>query len=895
MLNRKHIRAPKTFDPGPGLPRERLAYLSDAEAEMLRVLTDGTVNRGPRGIPSFAVTSGTTSGSTMGSSERTSSNPSGGGPGGPFGANSGPSKSTTSSPMSGGGNKGIGGSAPAASGSATGGKVSSGASTPSASPKSPSTASSSPAKAPSGGSPGLNQSQIDAYKGYGASRAASAAPASPMGGQSASRDLGIAGVPGGMSRTGTAQAPRSPSPGSGSSPVAAGVKSPIGGLSQPQRDAYTQFGQKMAAAPRAPEVPRAPGDAAQLARMAQAESGLIRDPVTGKMSQLGATAVMDTIRNRMSNQNLDVENVINQKAQFSPWGDGSYAATPADPAYTALAEQVLRGVTPDYTMGADTYHNPTTVNGGYSKASAATVDRINNNFKETLNVADAVKPGVYGHSFGIAADGTDAARKRASEMGSPTKRGQTNYGTGHIPTAANLPQGALSQDPNWGGMGSAPPAAPDHVPGRFGGLRPDAASNVSRVSYDDISQYPASSPEAGRFATSYQPDRWERDVGFLAGRTISPNEEEAALPGYANPYAAIDPRLIEGAAGMIRKAEAATGTTATINDAYRTPWHQAIGAPAKPGQKAKPGNSWHQAGTAIDIGAGPVQDYLNANRASLPKEFGIRKPESMMNPANPDYPHFQLNDITKPFENSALKNGLTPPGGYQTASALSPAAGQFAAPETPYSVSEGGWYNALKSAPGAISGLLSGLNTQPIKDVMSNPVVGKVLKDMGPSGNPLARAATSTLFGAVAGPKIRDAASSAFQSMKDIGNPDNPRARAAAAERAAAAGVDAVDYTGRPYDAVSAPARTGGSSETEKADKRGSGGSKGRGRGGDRENGRQKDVVAKPKRGRRAVATMPVEDLATPPTPPRDPWESYMNPMTREQALRKLLGEEWYA
>jgi hypothetical protein len=54
MLNRKHIKVPKTYDPGGGRPKERLAYINKAEAELLRVLTDGVVERGPKGIPSFA-------------------------------------------------------------------------------------------------------------------------------------------------------------------------------------------------------------------------------------------------------------------------------------------------------------------------------------------------------------------------------------------------------------------------------------------------------------------------------------------------------------------------------------------------------------------------------------------------------------------------------------------------------------------------------------------------------------------------------------------------------------------------------------------------------------------------------------------------------------------------
>lgn len=82
MLNRRHIKAPKTFKPGPGFPAERLAYMSPAEMELLRTLTDGTIDRGPKGIPSFAITTGKTTGTTVTSGGSTSTTSRSSGPGG---------------------------------------------------------------------------------------------------------------------------------------------------------------------------------------------------------------------------------------------------------------------------------------------------------------------------------------------------------------------------------------------------------------------------------------------------------------------------------------------------------------------------------------------------------------------------------------------------------------------------------------------------------------------------------------------------------------------------------------------------------------------------------------------------------------------------------------------
>lgn len=50
---KKKITAPVKHDPGKGYDTEHLAYLSPTEMEILRHMTDGTVSRGPRGIPSF--------------------------------------------------------------------------------------------------------------------------------------------------------------------------------------------------------------------------------------------------------------------------------------------------------------------------------------------------------------------------------------------------------------------------------------------------------------------------------------------------------------------------------------------------------------------------------------------------------------------------------------------------------------------------------------------------------------------------------------------------------------------------------------------------------------------------------------------------------------------------
>ena len=49
----KKIKAPKTYDPGKGRPREHLAYLNENEMAYLRSINGNNMERGPKGLPSF--------------------------------------------------------------------------------------------------------------------------------------------------------------------------------------------------------------------------------------------------------------------------------------------------------------------------------------------------------------------------------------------------------------------------------------------------------------------------------------------------------------------------------------------------------------------------------------------------------------------------------------------------------------------------------------------------------------------------------------------------------------------------------------------------------------------------------------------------------------------------
>lgn len=67
MKKKKTVTLPRVYHPGPGHPPETLAYLNPAEHLLIKQMTDGTAQRGPKGVRSYAVTTGTKTSSTTSS------------------------------------------------------------------------------------------------------------------------------------------------------------------------------------------------------------------------------------------------------------------------------------------------------------------------------------------------------------------------------------------------------------------------------------------------------------------------------------------------------------------------------------------------------------------------------------------------------------------------------------------------------------------------------------------------------------------------------------------------------------------------------------------------------------------------------------------------------------
>lgn len=132
-------------------------------------------------------------------------------------------------------------------------------------------------------------------------------------------------------------------------------------------------------------------------------------------------------------------------------------------------------------------------------------------------------------------------------------------------------------------------------------------------------------------ALGYQNTPLENDIAYLASR-VGPSASPEAL-------ALVEPRFVTELAREIRAAEAATNTTARINDLYRSPDTQGqlyteLKAQNPNYMVAPAGQSWHQAAVAADIARSPVLDYMRANvPASLNFPYDER-----------DLVHVQLSD-----------------------------------------------------------------------------------------------------------------------------------------------------------------------------------------------------------------------------------------------------------
>lgn len=408
-VSRAKKKLPVELDWGPGIPKDRLRYINADEEALIKRFRTSKSARDYAGIPAYAddsasskgmERSGTTTGKTTGStsSSSSSSRSSSGGLGqggqsrGPSGAGQGPNSPSSSASSS-------------ASSASTGSKSPSAASNSfSAASPAGSKSASAPNAAAQAASNAFRSSQTNASATVGGSKAPNMAAAY------ASQKLNAT-----SSALKAGQQPQSIQ-----SMINAGQTAPNGSYYGPKGGNYLNTNARMAAARSVgfnpPPVQRTPGDAEAMGRMMMAESATIRNQY-GNPSVPGLMGVGEVMRNRMLSERFPdtVQEVMSQRKQFSPWGDGSYAKTPANEMATRIAESILSGESPPTVGTSLNYGNIDTINNKPNYSSAASKAAFNSMPVEA-RIADARNPKTFSHTFGtigapsdVAFNGTGAA------------------------------------------------------------------------------------------------------------------------------------------------------------------------------------------------------------------------------------------------------------------------------------------------------------------------------------------------------------------------------------------------------------------------------------------------------------------------------------------------------
>lgn len=295
-------------------------------------------------------------------------------------------------------------------------------------------------------------------------------------------------------------------------------------------------------------VQRTPGDAEAMGRMMMAESGQIRNQY-GKIATPGLLGVGEVIRNRMMSDRYGdtVPEVISQRSQFSPWGDGSYARTPANATATRIAESILSGESPPTVGTSLNYGNLDTINNkpGYSSARSKAAF---NAMTPEAHIADARNPKTFSHTFGTIDGPSDVAFNSggvgsvglaaATSTGKPSQAAKPSYrDVAGPPTPA--PTGIPAPD----SIGMMPGQQRDPAAARMAGLQQSFASPQAAPSQPQAAPSPddmTGSPPGyfSQFAmTPEDMDGLKKQAmkDFSFGELMQMQKNQSALPGFMAP------------------------------------------------------------------------------------------------------------------------------------------------------------------------------------------------------------------------------------------------------------------------------------------------------------------------------------------------------------------------
>jgi spore germination cell wall hydrolase CwlJ-like protein len=294
-------------------------------------------------------------------------------------------------------------------------------------------------------------------------------------------------------------------------------------------------------------VQRVTGDAERMGRMMMAESASIKNQY-GNVSTPGLMGVGEVIRNRVLSDRFPntVDSVMNQRKQFSPMGDGSFARTPANDTATRIAESILSGESPPTVGTSLNYGNLDTINNkpGYSSSKSKAAF---NAMDVEAQVADYRNPKSFAHSFGTIGSPSDvsfngfgtpsATTSFAATPKSPLQSAMDSWNppqssaipaptsTGMLPnTAAAARMAGLQQAPSQNmQQPTAPPAGlpgftpqsgftPQGLPSNFRGTAGVASTGrVPGWGYSPSADY--SAPSAGTSLASSTPESYSPQAG----------------------------------------------------------------------------------------------------------------------------------------------------------------------------------------------------------------------------------------------------------------------------------------------------------------------------------------------------------------------------------------------
>lgn len=858
MLSRKHIKAPRSFDPGPGHPREHLAYLSRAEMEMLRQMTDGEVEQGPKGLPSFAVTTGKTTSNTVTSGGVGSNSPAGGT--GSRSTTSVGSNSTTASRS--------------ASAASTAGRIGSAASgnkvgmakaaAPAAAAKAPASTSSRIGSAVTGNRVGMAPKAPTASvarPAAAATPARSTAPAAPRVSSSSAmsppvRPAATAGK--------IASASNSTSkPAAASAFSDAGIRKPISGTAMAPRIGMTSTGyvQQNLRGPLGPngEMRKGITPSTDAYRLGQVAQGLY-----GKYGERSTTDAARFMGNYA--RALPGEAAINMTRNPNEQGQRM-----RDLGRTGINQSL--NISPDRVLGGiDTYAIPGLQNAsknsmGLVRADSPQASRARDALSDAMTRPNTVSPAAR-EATNFTAPGTPLSRISPSIQ----QLGQTpagNFGLdpayakrtaaanaeaarrlGSTPgTPATLPAGALSQDPNYGGFGGTPAAMPTRaMPGRFGGFAPastgmpatriasPAAETGSLGPLRDDANAQAFKKESAAMA-SLEPSKLEakpqesvNKVLDTAAKAIGLNEttKQAALKDYlATGGVNLDPKTTAWCAAFVNSTLAKNGLPGTGKLTARSFLN--YGTPTTQPQPGDIAVFWR--GTPNGW-----QGHVGFYKGMSPDGKSIRVLGGNQGNAVSE----------KEYPASQLLGFRQIPG-----SAQGPSVAQAAKPPS------GG---LLSTGAKALTGLARGQYQMP-----SLPGPNPAFKAFAEAG-PFTRAAMGTAFGAMYGGGIRDAFGNGLRSVQNF---LSPSASAVAQGGSAAPSAPARSLSGFDRDRYLASITSNRDAPRDTREVRRSGG------GG----------IRRPK-----AAPVPEAPIVN-PVPP----DNFLTEAQRAAVLRRLLGEEWFA